>query len=270
MPEDAAIQNADQPRTVASLSADLRMLGLREGMVVLVHSSLSSLGWVVGGAQAVIQALAQILGESGTLVMPAYCTDNTEPRDWREPPIPEAWWQTVRDHMPAFDPRQTPTREMGKIAETFRSWPGVQRSSHPATSFCAWGKLAGVITRNHSLENGFGENSPLARLYDAHGQVLLLGVGHDRNSSLHLAEHRSDWPRKRTFEQGTAMLVEGRRTWVCFKNLFSEAHDFGLMGADFDAAGGTQIGKIGGATAKLMSQVALVDFGVKWIWEKRR
>ena len=270
MSVETVIQNADQPRTVTSLSADLRALGLREGMVVLVHSSLSSLGWVVGGAQSVILALTQTLGEAGTLVMPAYCTDNTDPRDWREPPIPEAWWQSVRDDMPAFDPRQTPTREMGKIAETFRSWPEVRRSTHPATSFCAWGRLAEVITRDHRLEYGFGENSPLARLYDAHGHVLLLGVEHDRNSSLHLAEHRSDWPRKRTFEQGTAMLVDGKRTWVRFKELWSESQDFGSIGAAFDATGMPETGTVGSATAKLMSQTALVEFGAKWIREYRR
>jgi aminoglycoside 3-N-acetyltransferase len=120
------------------------------------------------------------------------------------------------------------------------------------------------------LEYGFGENSPLARLYEAHGHVLLLGVGHDRNSSLHLAEQRSDWPRKRTFEQGTAMLVDGKRTWVRFKELMSEAEDFERMGAGFDAAGGSRVAKVGSATAKLMGQAALVDFGVQWIREYRR
>lgn len=270
MPEETYIQKTDRPRTVTSLSADLRALGLAEGGTVLVHASLSSLGWVVGGAQAVIQALTQTLGETGTLVMPAYCTDNTEPRDWQAPPVPEAWWQTVRDDTPAFDPRETPTREMGKIAETFRSWPGVRRSSHPATSFCAWGRHAEKITQNHGLENSFGEKSPLARLYDERGQVLLLGVGHDRNSSLHLAEHRSEWPGKRTYEQGTAMRVDGKRKWVCFNDLWSESQDFAAIGAAFDATGCPQTGKVGGAAAKLMSQVALVDFGVKWIRENRR
>lgn len=270
MSEENVIQNSDRPRTVATLSAELRALGLDEGMTVLVHASLRSLGWVVGGAQAVILALTKTLGETGTLVMPAYSTDNTEPSYWQSPPVPETWWQTVRDDTPGFDSCQTQTREMGQIAESFRSWPGVRRSSHPATSFCARGRLADLLTRNHSLENGFGEKSPLARLYDAGGQVLLLGVGHDRNSSLHLAEHRSDWPGKRSFEQGAAMLVNGQRTWVRFTELWSESGDFERIGASFDATGATRTGKIGSAPAKLMSQKALVDFGAKWIRENRK
>ncbi|KAB2913050.1 MAG: AAC(3) family N-acetyltransferase [Dechloromonas sp.] len=270
MPEEAAIKHSDTPRTVASLSADLRTLGLRKGMTVLVHSSMSSLGWVAGGGQAVLLAMTQTLGVEGTLVMPAYTTDNSDPRDWRAPPIPEAWWQTVRDNMPAFDPRRTPTRGMGHIAEVFRSWPDVRRSEHPATSFCAWGRHADMITRNHGLANGFADSSPLARIYELRGHVLLLGVGHDANSSLHLAEHRCEWPRKRVLDQGAAMLVNGRREWVRFNDVILDSSDFGLIGAAFDATGVTLGGKVGSAACKLMSQVSLVDFGVKWIRENRR
>lgn len=269
MPEEVAIQNADVPRTVDSLSADLRALGLREGMTLLVHSSLSSLGWVAGGPQAVILALTRVLGDFGTLVMPAYSTDNSEPRDWRSPPIPDDWHQVVRDHMPAFDPRQTPTRALGRIAETFRAWPEVRRSSHPAVSFCALGRYARAITMDHRLENGMGENSPLARVYDVGGHVLLLGVGHDSNSSLHLSEHRADWPRKRVIEQGAAIMVGDQRMWVRFKDVLLESEDFPRLGADFDATGATVTGKVGSAQCRLFSQPALVDFGVEWIGKNR-
>lgn len=270
MPEEVSIQNADSPRTVDSLSADLRALGLREGMTLLVHSSLSSLGWVAGGPQAVILALTRVLGDFGTLVMPAYSTDNSEPRDWRSPPIPDDWHQIVREHMPAFDSRQTPTRGLGRIAETFRAWPGVARSNHPAVSFCALGRYARAITTEHGLENGLGENSPLARVYDLGGSVLLLGVGHDSNSSLHLSEHRSTWPRKRVIEQGAAIMVGDQRMWVRFKDVLLESEDFARLGADFDATGATVTGQVGSAVCRLMPQQALVDFGAVWIATRRR
>ncbi|MBK9974297.1 MAG: AAC(3) family N-acetyltransferase [Planctomycetes bacterium] len=269
MPEEVAIQNADAPRTVDSLAADLRAAGVRQGMTLLVHSSLSSLGWVAGGAQAVILALTRVVGDFGTLVMPAYSTDNSDPQDWRSPPIPDHWHQTVRDHTPVFDPRQTPTRGLGRIAETFRSWPDVMRSGHPAVSFCALGRYARAVTTQHGLENGLGENSPLARIYDLGGSVLLLGVGHDSNSSLHLAEHRASWPRKRVIDQGAAMRIGDQRLWVRFKDVLLESEDFPRLGAAFDATGGSSIAKVGSATCRLMAQQALVDFGVQWIGKHR-
>ncbi len=269
MTEEAVVRNTEQPRTVASLSADLRALGLREGMSVLVHSSMSSLGWVVGGTQSIIQALTDTLGESGTLVMPAFCC-NSDPRDWQNPPIPESWWQVVRDDMPAFDPRQTPTWRLGQIPEAFRSWPGVKRSAHPALSFCAWGKHSDTVTRNHELHNSHGEGSPLARLYELNAHVLLEGVGHDRNTSLHLAEYRAEWPSKHVVDQGAAMFIDGQRTWATYHEVLFAPADFPRIGAAFEATGACGTGKIGNAPAKLMSQVALIDFASDWIHAHRR
>ena len=82
------------PATVPSLAADFAALGVQPGMVLIVHSSLKSLGWVNGGAVAVILALEQVLGAEGTLVMPTHSADNSDPAHWENPPVPESWWQT--------------------------------------------------------------------------------------------------------------------------------------------------------------------------------
>ena len=145
-------------------------------MVLLVHSSLSGMGWVCGGAVAVIIALQKALGKTGTLVMPTHSTDLSDPSQWENSSVPESWWQTIRQTMPPYDPDLTPTRSMGRIAETFRKQNGVLRSAHPQSSFCASGPQASYIIENHSLAFGMGEHSPLARIYDLHGFVLLLGV----------------------------------------------------------------------------------------------
>ena len=132
MTERDVIARTTAPITTASLVGDLRALGVEPGMTLLVHASLSSLGWVCGGAVAVLLALEEVLGEKGTLVIPTMSGDLTDPRDWRNPPVPEDWKETIRASMPAFDPELTPTRGMGAIAETFRGVLGVLRGARPA------------------------------------------------------------------------------------------------------------------------------------------
>ena len=171
MNEAAVIQKTEIPATVESLQADFLALGVRPGMVLVVHSSLSAMGWVCGGAVAVILALQKALGSSGTLIMPAHSTGLTEPSKWESPPVPRSWWSEIRESMPAYDIALTPTRCMGSIGETFRKQRGVLRSAHPHVSFCACGPHAPHIVDNHELAYGMGEHSPLARVYDLHGHV---------------------------------------------------------------------------------------------------
>src|SRR5258706_11074241 len=103
MTDEQAIGRADLPRARATLAADLTKLGVRAGSVLLVHSSVSALGWVAGGPVAVVQALRDALGPEGTLVVPTHTPDNSDPATWRNPPVPESWWQVIRDNMPGFD-----------------------------------------------------------------------------------------------------------------------------------------------------------------------
>lgn len=258
------------PPTVRTLVADLRALGVPRGGVVLVHSSLKALGWVVGGPEAVVEALREALGPEGTLVVPAFSTHRTDPHRWANPPVPEEWWQVIRDEMPAFDPRVSATRMMGAIADCALRWPGTLRSAHPHLSFAANGPRAREVVEPHPLPFGVGDGSPLARLYDLDGHVLLLGVGHANNTSLHLSEHRASWPGRRTYTEGAAVLVDGRREWVTFEDLLTADDDFPDIGAAYEAAGGdVTVGRVGLGEARLMRQRPLVDFGVEEI-ERRR
>ena len=194
MSELKTIESVSWPATRQSLAGDLQQLGLCPGQVVLVHSSMSALGWVNGGPVAVIQALMDVLTPGGTLVMPAHSSEYSDPAHWENPPVPEAWQETIRQTMPLFDPRRTPTRGIGRIPELFRTWPEVLRSDHPQLSFAAWGRYAQFVTEGHDLAFSLGETSPLARVYDLDGHVLMLGTGYDSNTSLHLAEYRAPNP----------------------------------------------------------------------------
>jgi aminoglycoside 3-N-acetyltransferase len=256
------------PYTVQSLGSDLRALGLAAGDTVLVHSSARSLGFVAGGSQAVVQALLDVLGSSGTLAVPTHTPDNTDPADWCNPPVPEAWWQTIRSQAPGFDRSRTPSRWMGVIAETVRTWPGAVRSDHPQVSFAALGRHAASITGSHRLSDALGDSSPLGVIYRLDGKVLLLGCGHDSNTSLHLAEWRQKSP-PRASTGASVRRPDGTSEWISWTDVVANTDDFEQIGAAFEVAMGLSAGQVGDADAWLMPQRALVDFGTGWMAEHR-
>lgn len=267
MSEAEIVEKTPTPRTRENLAHDFRQLGLKPPMTVLVHSSLSALGWVCGGIVAVIQALMDALTPEGTLVMPAHSGDLSDPTHWRNPPVPAEWWPIIQETMPAFDPRITPTRGMGRVAEAFRTWPGVLRSSHPIDSFAAWGKQASFVTEGHVLEHGLGETSPLARIYDLDGWVLLLGVDYSNNTSFHLAEYRL--PEVKEVQQGAPICEDGRRVWKTYGDIEVNAELFQELGSAFETHIPICKGKVGSAEARLFSQPAAVDFALDWLSKRQ-
>jgi len=213
MNENAILARTRVPVVRSSLIRDLSGAGVGEDAVILVHASLSALGWVAGGAVSVIEALLARVGAGGTIVMPAHSATLVHPACWTAAPVPPSWLALLDDEMPAFDVRTTPTWGLGVVAELFRTWPGVQRSHHPASSFSAHGPAAAAILADHRLETPFGDHSPLARLYAQDATILLLGVDLDVCTILHFAEELA-WPdRPRTIERWP--IVEGgARRWI--------------------------------------------------------
>ena len=187
--------------TLGSLVTDLTALGLRPRQTVMVHSSLGKVGYTVGGPVVVVRALLHVLTSEGTLVMPAESPSMSDPAHSSDPRIDPEWHDLIREHLPVFDPRTTPTT-MGAIAEAFRTYPGTHRSGHPLVSVCANGPHAETITAEHPLEFCEGRGTPFERLYDLDAHTLLLGVGFDRlrrctmrvagNSAPHRAQPLSD------------------------------------------------------------------------------
>lgn len=252
------------------LKKGFEKLGIIEGDNIIVHTSLSSLGFVCGGAQVVIEALLETVKDSGTILMPTQSWKNLDPEagvHWEEP---KEWWQTIRDYWPAYDKDITPTNTMGAVAEMFRKWSGAKRSNHPARSFAAKGANAEYLVKDHDLSDIFGEGSPIGKLYALDGKVLLIGVGYDKNTSIHLADVRAEYPGKRYANESSAMIVNGKRQWVTYETLVVDGEDFEQIGEAFEASVPVNKVMIGNAMVTCMSQREIVDFAVQWIEKNRR
>lgn len=253
------------PNTIESLARDLVALGVRPGMTLMVHSSLSQVGWTVGGPVALLRALLEALGAEGTLVTPAETPQLLDPAMIADSRVDPAWYGTIREAMPVFDPLTTPTT-LGAVPEAARTYPGTLRSKHPLVSVCANGPLALAITREHSLAFGEGRGTPFEKLYELDAHTLLLGVGFDRCTSLHYAE--SLVPSRRTTLHRYPIERDGRRTWVEMPDMATDGGvHFPAVGQRFRDSGGVADGRIGCAEALLFSTRELVDFAEDYFRE---
>lgn len=241
-----------------TVSAQLLSLGVRPGETLLAHSSLSSLGWVCGGAVAVVQGLLDALGPHGTLVVPTQSGDLSDPALWSNPPVPEEWWPAIRETMPSYDPLVTPSRGVGVLPETVRTWPGARRSAHPQTSFAALGPRAAEITEGHATDCRLGERSPLARLETLDARVLLLGAGYDACTAFHLAEYRISSP----------LVQVGRPAaggWEEVTEVSITSERFDELGSDFERDRPVVRGRVGAADTRLFPVADAVAYAERWL-----
>ena len=256
--------------TRSGLVKDFADLGVCPGGVVMLHASVKAVGWVVGGPDVILHALREALGPDGTLMMYVGWEDGTyEMGSW-----PEAKRRAYLEQCPPFDPA-TSRAVMGWsiLTEYLRTTPGACRSANPEASMAAIGAKAGWLTADHPLDYGFGRGSPLEKLCEAGGKVLLLGSPLDAVTVLHYAEAMADVPGKRTVRYRQPILVGGKPTWVEVEEFDSGRGIKDWGGGDYFvaivqeylAAGHGRTGLVGAARSHLFDAQELVRFGVGWM-----
>ncbi|MFI1188226.1 aminoglycoside N(3)-acetyltransferase [Streptomyces californicus] len=267
-PGAEATDRAAAPGATGTASA-LSGLGVRPGDVLLVHASLRSLGPVADGARGVLAALLRAVGPEGTVVVPAFTPENSDSSPHyraRVRGLDSDAVATVRAAMAPYDPARTPAPSMGVLAETVRTAPGAVRSAHPQTSFAALGPGAHRLLAGHRPDCHLGEDSPLARLYEADARVLLLGTGYGTCTAFHLGEYRVPDPPRRSYR--CVVAPRGVRRWWEYEDVALDDGDFPVLGTAFEeaaAVGDVTTGRVGAAECRLLRLRAAVDFAALWL-----
>ncbi|TWP38312.1 aminoglycoside N(3)-acetyltransferase [Leekyejoonella antrihumi] len=239
-----------------SLLSQWREAGVEPGMNVIVHSALSSIGRVQGGAETVVRSLRTAVGPDGTLVAPAFTPQVTDPHPSIRA-VPEEKVRTLREQVPLFTPGLP--SPMGAVAEAIRLTPGSVRSRHPQASVAALGARAGDIVAGQPLNFALGRRSPFDRLLQLGGWILLVGVGHNRNSFLHHAESLIERPRLKL--RRFPVMVDGERIWWETLDVGddNDTH-FPVVGRDYERHAGIHPVQVGGARTVLLPAKDLVSF----------
>jgi aminoglycoside N3'-acetyltransferase len=225
--------------STSAVASQLRSLGVRRGGVLLVHTSFRAVRPIARGPLGLIEALRDALGPDGTLVMPSWTGQDDEP----------------------FDALTTPSAEdLGVVAQTFWRLPGVVRSDH-FHAFAAQGPQARNITADPLPLPPHIPASPVGRVHDLDGQVLLLGVGHDANTTLHLAELIAEVPYRTpsyctVLENGRVRRIEyGENNHCCSRFAFADEW--------LEPRGLQSTGEVGHARARLAKSRDIVSVTVE-------
>ncbi|MDO4667208.1 MAG: AAC(3) family N-acetyltransferase [Streptococcus sp.] len=211
-----------KPITKQILIETFKKLGIKRGDILLVHSSLSELGYVIGGAETVFLALVEMVGSEGTLVVPSQTVEISYPSTWQYPPVPEEWFEIIRENLPAYHEKKSFSKAMGQFSNFLGHLPTAKRSQHPMYSFTAVGLNAEKITSHHEFDFPFGQTSPLAKLYDMGAKILIIGTDFETNTSLHLSEN---FLGREVIIESSKIYDNGVQKWTDFKNVDLDKYD---------------------------------------------
>ena len=240
--------------TRESIARDLSGLGLSGGDAVFFHSSMKALGWVEGGADAVIDAFLDVVGPEGLVIVPTLS------------------WTFAHGEFAhhVFDPKETPSR-VGRISDTLWRRPNAFRSAHPTHSIAAIGRRAEELVAGHDRTSTFGKDGPYWRYVDWGAKILFLGVDMRSNTTLHAIEDWLDLPylevAKATVKgsDGKPKIVEVTKSPGGHRDFYRNGSKVELL---LERAGIIRRGKVGAADTRWMPAQEMVDVVVKGIYEE--
>ncbi len=164
--------------TKERLVDSLRAAGVKEGADLLVHSSMSAIGYVAGGPKTVVDALLEVIGPKANLLMPTSPVTTLQAMHSQE----------------VFSVKDTPSK-MGAITEYFRTQVATERSAHPLEPVAVVGPDALWYVKGHHTDGTpYGPQSPWMKHLKGGGQLLYIGTTLiNSGTSLHAVEDAIGW-----------------------------------------------------------------------------
>ena len=264
---ETVIAKTKKPVTKNDIKKGLRSLDISNVEVLMVHCKMSNFGWIVGGAQSIIEAIYEEMGACATVVMPTQSSDNSNPVEWEQPAVPKEWHELIKENMPGYNKILTPVRGMSEVVKVFAMQPNAIRSSHPQSSFIAIGRKAEWLMKDHHLEYSLGEGSPLQKFYAQDAKILCLGTSYDTVTALHLSEYQSNYRETKLCE--AAVVDCGERKWVQYQDLALDSEIFEEIGASYEQHFNVNKVKIGLAECMLLDMRSLIDYGTDYLFNKK-
>ena len=241
--------------TIENLRSDLRMLGIKNGANLIVHASLRSIGNVEGGYRNFLQALLLAVGENGTIIVPAFYYGALDPAA-HTIQLEKDELKKARARVKPFDIYLAPSAE-GAFGDIVRLDPRSIRTDHPAISWAVIGAKSREFTDYTAIDDADGLESPIGRLYSkGNGQILLIGVDHTSNTSIHLAESLAGC--HHYFDE-VIRYKANETTWRTFKGCGGCSRGFYKIRGMIDFTKYEHKGKIGNALTYLVEQKPFVD-----------
>jgi aminoglycoside 3-N-acetyltransferase len=256
--------------TRSKLVLDLKKLGVKTGRTVMLHASVKAIGWIAGGPNVVLQSLLDVLGSKGTLMM-YVGWENSPDENWSREKQ-----QAYLKECPPFDPATSQAnRHFGILAESLRMWTEASRSNHPEASIVTVGAKARWLTKDHPLHYPYGSNSPLEKLCNVQGSILLLGAPLNTITLLHYAENIAKVSNKRIIHYTVPVLRNGQRVCIEIED-FDTARGivanteeyFKTIVDNYFSSGKGLSGKVGAAQSYLFDSADLTKFAVQWLEKK--
>ncbi len=259
------INNSEFPITKDHLLSEFTKLGINSDDIVMVHTSVSSFGYIVNGAYDIIDALREIVSD-GIVIVPGHTTENSRVEEWQRPPVPKEWHDTIKRCIRPTN-RDTEPTGIGAVPRVFSRYNDIYRTEHPFVSLMYYGTDIPEQLKNQPLDKPHSYNGPFGYLYENNVKLLMLGTEYDNLTFMHLACNINNGP----YTVVESNIYDGNSIKRISFDIEDDDTDlFNIIGNKFeeDKPESIKIRKIGNATCKLINGKEIVDYTLNYYRSK--